>query len=106
MSVREKQPKICIKACSTVSFCSKSTLNSFFQSSCFAYSSRGKVPCRMNCGNNSFSFIMQKGIHFLINLKAFKYLEPENLTERNEMEQVQVKNLLVKQLDYTNNSIL
>ena len=49
---------------------------------------------------------MQKGIHFLINLKAFKYLEPENLTERNEMEQVQVKNLLVKQLDYTNNSIL
>lgn len=33
---------------------------------------------------------MQKGILFLRNLEALKYLESEHLKERNEMEQVQV----------------
>lgn len=45
----------------------------------------------MNSGNNSSSFIMRKGIFFPMNLKALKYLESENLKERNEMEQIQVK---------------
>lgn len=77
----------------------------FFHCICFACSSRGQVPYKMNCGQNSFSFTNQKAILFPINLKALKYLETENLKEGNEMEQVQGKNLLVKQPDYTNNSI-
>lgn len=77
----------------------------FFHHICFACSSRGQVPYKINCGNNSFSFTNQKGRLFPINLKALKYLETENLKEGNEMEQVQGKNVLVKQPDYTNNSI-
>lgn len=59
----------------------------------------------MNCGNNSFSFTNQKGILFPVNLIALKYVETENLKEGNEMEQVQGKNLLVNQSDYTSNSV-
>lgn len=70
---KKKQPKICIQAWRTAYFCPISS-QFFFHCSCFAYSSTGQVPCKMNSGDNSSSFVMPKGIFFPMNLKALKYL--------------------------------